>query len=143
MGSCVGYFQAIPPRKTLQFYSAKPASDGNDTFTFNLLTDSLLASHDDIISYATSDRINAPSFVAGATLRAPVGNATSLSAAAISAVLNSGVFTANSAQAFTATGASGTFIALNNGIAGFNSATDSIIHLEGFNIGLTNPVVII
>jgi Ca2+-binding RTX toxin-like protein len=116
---------------------------GEDRFTYSDFSESLLASFDILPGYASVDRIDAPSSVLATTLTASAGTARSLSPAAISAVLTPSAFAANRARAFTVAGQSGTFIALNNGIAGFNSATDSIIHLEGFNISLTNPVVII
>jgi Ca2+-binding RTX toxin-like protein len=119
---------------------------GADTFTYSSFTDSFetgSGSHDDITDYAIGDRIDAPSSVIATTLIASVGNAASLSAGAISAVLTTGVFTANSTKAFTVTRNNGTFLALNDTIAGFSAATDAIIHLDGFAIGAANPVAII
>jgi len=108
---------------------------GVDTFEYTTLTDSLLATYDVITDYVLGDKINAPGNVVATTLAAASGNASSLSAAAISSVLSSGVFTANSARAFRVTGFSGTFIAMNNAVAGFNAATDSIIFLQNYTLG--------
>jgi hypothetical protein len=58
-------------------------------------------------------------------------------------VLTTGVFTANSARAFTVTGQTGTFIALNDGTAGFNAATDGILHLQNYTISTTNTVTLV
>jgi len=120
---------------------------GQDTFTYNALTESLLASFDVVKDYsgsgASPDRINAPSAIPAVSLTASKGTAASLSQAAIQAVLTNAVFGANTAAAFKVTGQSGTFIALNNGVAGFQAATDAILQLEGYNINGANPVVII
>jgi subtilisin family serine protease len=116
---------------------------GADKFNFIALGDSLLASFDVITDYALGEQIDAPTSVAITTLTASSGNATSLTAAAIQAVLTSGVFTANSARAFTVTGQTGTFLALNNGTAGFNASTDSLIHLTSYAISATNTVAIV
>lgn len=108
---------------------------GVDTFDYTTLTNSLLAAYDVITDYAIGDKINAPANVIATTLTASRGNASSLSATAISLVLSSSVFAANSARAFQVTGFAGTFIALNNGVAGFNAATDSIIFLQNYTLG--------
>lgn len=95
-----------------------------------------LLNFDVITGYASGEQINAPTSVAASTLTTLAGNALSLSAADIAAVLTNGAFTANSARAFTATGQNGSiFIALNNGTAGFSAATDSIIQLQGYSLG--------
>lgn len=76
-------------------------------------------------------------------MTASSGNATSLTATAIQAVLTNGVFTANSARAFTVTGQTGTFLALNDGTAGFRASTDGIIHLSSYAISATNTVTMV
>ena len=116
---------------------------GADKFNFTALGDSLLASFDVITDYAVGEQIDAPSTVAAITLNASSGTAASLTQAAIQAVLTSGVFTANSARAFGVTGQTGTFIALNDGAAGFNAATDSILHLRNYSISGVNTVSIV
>ncbi len=116
---------------------------GTDKFTYTALSDSLLANYDVITDYTSGEQIDAPSSIFAATLTTSIGTAASLSAAAISSVLTSGVFGANSAKAFAVTGQSGTFIALNDTVAGFNSATDSIIFLQNFTIGAASPVSIV
>jgi Ca2+-binding RTX toxin-like protein len=114
-----------------------------DQFVLGALGDSLLAGFDVITDYALGEQIDAPLAIAATTLTASSGNATSLTATAIQAVLTSGVFTANSARAFTVTGQTGTFLALNNGTAGFNASTDSLIHLTSYAISATNTVAIV
>jgi hypothetical protein len=118
-----------------------------DTFTYNALSESLLTSFDIITDYigrgASPDRINAPAPIPAFTLTSSKGTANNLSATAIQSVLNISAFRANTAAAFKVTGQSGTFIALNNGTAGFQADKDAIIQLQNYNISAINSVVII
>ena len=122
-------------------------STGLDTLTYNSLGDSLLSGFDVIQGYsgtgASLDSINAPGSIAAINLTASKGTATALTEAAIQAVLTATKFAANTAAAFKVTGQSGTFIALNNGVAGFQAASDAIIQLSGYNIAVATPVVVI
>ena len=122
-------------------------SDGLDTLNYNSLGESLLSGFDVIQGYsgtgANLERINAPGSIAAITLTASKGTATSLTEAAIQLVLTNAAFAANTAAAFKVTGQSGTFIALNNGAAGFQAASDAIIQLSGYNIAVATPVVVI
>ncbi|MEG4801169.1 M10 family metallopeptidase [Microcoleus sp. ARI1-B5] len=113
---------------------------GSDRFTYTALSQSLLTNYDVITDYSIGDQIDAPSYIVAATLTTPVGNAASLSEAAISAVLSSGVFTANSAAAFRVSGLAGTFIAFNDAVAGFNSENDSLIFLKNYTLGSVSIV---
>ena len=113
---------------------------GSDRFTYTALSQSLLANYDVITDYSIGDQIDAPSYIVAATLTTSVGNAASLSAAAISTVLTSGVFTANSAEAFRVSDLAGTFIAFNDAVAGFNSANDSLIFLKNYTLGSVSIV---
>ncbi|ROI12780.1 beta strand repeat-containing protein [Microcystis aeruginosa FACHB-524] len=122
-------------------------STGLDTLNYNSLGESLLSGFDVIQGYsgtgASLDRINAPAPIAAITLTASKGTASSLTEAAIQLVLTNAAFAANTAAAFTVTGQSGTFIALNNEAAGFQAASDAIIQLSGYNIAAATPVVVI
>ena len=122
-------------------------STGLDTLNYNSLGESLLSGFDVIQGYngtgASLDSINAPGSIAPITLTASKGTASSLTEAAIQLVLTNAAFAANTAAAFTVTGQSGTFIALNNGAAGFQAASDAIIQLSGYNIAAATPVVVI
>ncbi len=121
--------------------------DGLDTLNYNSLGESLLSGFDVIQGYngtgASLDSINAPGSIAAITLTASKGTATSLTAAAIQLVLTNAAFAANTAAAFKVTGQSGTFIALNNGVAGFQAASDAIIQLSDYDIAVATPVVVI
>ncbi|MFB2805914.1 bluetail domain-containing putative surface protein, partial [Microcystis sp. BLCC-F209] len=122
-------------------------SDGLDTLNYNSLGESLLSGFDVIQGYngtgASLDSINAPGSIAAITLTASKGTASSLTAAAIQLVLTNAAFAANTAAAFKVTGQSGTFIALNNGVAGFQAASDAIIQLSDYDIAVATPVVVI
>ncbi len=108
---------------------------GTDKFVFSALGDSLLATYDVITDYTTGEQIDAPSNVIPTTLTTSRENAASLTAAAISAILTTGVFTGNSTQAFTVSGYDrSTFLAFNDNISGFNAATDSIIQLQDYTL---------
>ncbi|MFM6628743.1 MAG: Calx-beta domain-containing protein, partial [Microcystis panniformis] len=122
-------------------------STGLDTLTYNSLGESLLSGFDVIQGYSGTgtslDRINAPAPIPATTLTASKGTASALTEAAIKLVLTNAAFAANTAAAFKVTGQSGTFIALNNGVAGFQAASDAIIQLSGYNIAAATPVVVI
>ncbi|NCS37145.1 MAG: hypothetical protein GPJ14_24455 [Microcystis aeruginosa G11-01] len=122
-------------------------SKGLDTLNYNSLGESLLSGFDVIQGYsgtgASLDRINAPAPIAPITLTESKGTATALTEAAIQLVLTNAAFAANTAAAFKVTGQSGTFIALNNGAAGFQAASDAIIQLSSYNIAVATPVLVI
>jgi len=127
-------------------------SDGLDTLNYNSLGESLLTGFDVIQGYngtgASLDSINAPAPIAPITLTASKGTASSLTEAAIQLVLTNAAFAANTAEAFTLDPlanpnyANDTFIALNNGVAGFQAANDAIIQLSGNRIAVA-PVIVI
>lgn len=110
---------------------------GADIFGYNALSESLLSTFDVIkdYNYSQGDVIDAPLGVTGGLLTSSLGNF-----ATISSVVGLGV---NNAQAFTVTGYAGTFVALNNTIAGFQAGGDGIIFLEGYNISVANPVWVV
>jgi hypothetical protein len=112
---------------------------GVNTFAFTALTDSLLASYDIITDYKAVDKIDAPGSIS-ATLNASIGTVAS-NFSDIAVVLSS--LGTNSAAAFEVSGQSGTFIALNDGMAGFAEGSDAIIHLQNYAIGGGNTVSII
>jgi len=116
---------------------------GSDTFRF-ALTDSLLASFDRITDFAIgTDSIDGPVAVSATNLR-ELGSVTALTQAGIAALLTNATFVANGAATFSlGTGPSArTFLALNNGTAGFSSTTESIIEITGYTGALTSLAVI-
>jgi Ca2+-binding RTX toxin-like protein len=122
-------------------------SPGSDTFTYISLSESVLTSFDVIKDYSgigsAPDRINAPGSIPSINLTASSGTASSLSEAALQSILTNTAFRASTAAALQVTGQSGTFLVFNDESAGFQTATDFIIHLEAYTIGGANPVVII
>jgi Ca2+-binding RTX toxin-like protein len=118
------------------------ADNDIDTFAFTSFSDSLLANFDIIGDFTGFDIIDRPGQLA-ASLNTSNGIAAGLLASQVSAILNNFSFTANSTRAFTAIGFSGTFVAFNDGAAGFNEFSDSIVHLPSFNLGGTNTIAIV
>ena len=120
---------------------------GNDRFAYNSLNESLLANYDVITDYTLGDVIDRPGaggVLNSSILNSSIGTAASLTTANIQALLNTpGVFLANQSRAFTAVGFTGTFIALNDGNAGFQDGFDSIIQLSTYSISNVNTVTIV
>jgi subtilisin-like proprotein convertase family protein len=115
----------------------------SDTFAYNALGESLLSGYDVITDFNSRDRLLIPFDVETATLAASAGTIQALTATAISGLLSTSTFAANTASAFTATGQVGTFIALNDGRAGFQSDSDAVIFLQGYSISSANIVELI
>jgi len=116
-----------------------------DTFVYTNLGDSLLANFDRITNFragAGNDRIGVSPVVFGAGFTA-LGDATSLDAGAIGAVLTNAAFTANIVATFTV-GGSRNFVAINNVTDGYDSTTDAIIEITGLTgvFGAANIVAI-
>ena len=111
---------------------------GVDTFQF-ALADSPLAGFDQITDLKIgTDRIDGPTAVSAANLR-ELG-AAALTQGAIGNVLTAGTFAANGAATFSV--GSRTFLALNDGTAGFQAGTDAVIELTGFTGNLTDLAII-
>ena len=114
---------------------------GIDTFRFGR-GDSLLPAFDRITDLEIGvDVIDGP----GASQRlTALGTVTSLSSRDLGAVLNNRALTANSTGAFSlGTGKeSRTFLALNDGVAGFQAGMDSIIEITGFSGNLAALTVV-
>ena len=115
---------------------------GNDRFVYSNLADSLLSNFDIITDYLLGDILDRPG-LAGTTLNSSSGIASGLTAAQVGSFLNSFIFTPNTSLAFSAIGSSGTFIAFNDTIAGFNALTDSILWLPSYLVSSTNTVTIV
>jgi Ca2+-binding RTX toxin-like protein len=109
-------------------------NSGADRFIYSALEGSLLTNFDVITDYGSGDRINVSGGNSISVLERSVGNADSLMAAVIAGVLSTRSFTANAAVAFTVTGQTGTFLAINSGTAGFQASGDAIIHLQNYTI---------
>jgi len=112
---------------------------GADTFRLTNLRDSLLNAPDEITDLVIgSDRIDGPRPVSAAALR-ELGSVANLTAAALAAVLAPSTFAAHGASTFSlgASGGNRTFLALNDGVAGFQAANDAIVEITGYSGSLT------
>ncbi|BAY62611.1 hypothetical protein NIES22_26850 [Calothrix brevissima NIES-22] len=116
---------------------------GADTFRYVALSDSLLSNYDKITDFNINTdsidgikAVNKRSVFHGGTVK-------SLSVDDIKAVLTNNAFVANGAATFTlGSGATQqTFVALNNGVAGFSADTDAIIEITGFTGKLNNLAI--
>ncbi|BAY03518.1 hypothetical protein NIES19_27710 [Anabaena cylindrica PCC 7122] len=117
---------------------------GADTFRYKDLSDSLLSSYDKITDFKIGkDRIDGINAVSKRNVF-DGGTVKSLIATDIQAVLTNSSFAANGAATFTlGSGATQqTFVAINDDIAGFSAATDSIIEITGFSGNLNNLRII-
>ncbi len=109
---------------------------GADTFRYLRLNESLLSNFDIITDLEIgTDTIEAPGKVDAADLK-QLGAAASLSEASIQAVLTATDFVSNGAATFTQGGS--TFLAINDGTAGFSAATDAIIEITNFTGNLSD-----
>ncbi|CAK6688694.1 hypothetical protein OGCDGJMD_00477 [Cyanobium usitatum str. Tous] len=121
---------------------------GTDTFRY-ALTDSLLGTagtpgYDRITDLVIgTDRIDGPRAVSATNLR-ELGAVSSLTQEGIAAVLTPTNFASNGAATFTYVSepATRTFLALNNGTAGYSSTTDAIIDITGYSGALTNLAIV-
>jgi mannan endo-1,4-beta-mannosidase len=112
---------------------------GSDRFGYQVLTDSFLANPDLITDFnATEDLLLVNSARAGFS---DTGSVSSLDAVGIGNVLNTINFAVDYAASFTF--GSQTFVAINDGTAGFDETTDSIIEVTGLTgtLGLGNFVI--
>lgn len=109
---------------------------GSDVFVFEDLSDSLLESFDVIsdLEIAT-DSIRTGTPIAAANLP-QLGEVATLEAAAIAEVLTASAFVGQGAATFTFE--LRTFLAVNDTVAGYQPATDSIIEITGYSGDLAN-----
>ena len=116
---------------------------GSDTFFYATRNDSLLSRYDVITDYVTSETIACGFDVEGDSIIAPRGTIDSLVESSIKGLLTDTVFEANAVDAFKVVGISGCFVAINDSNNGFQSTTDTIIHLLNYDIGASSPVLVI
>ena len=95
---------------------------------------------DENTDFNSNDRITAPLSVETNLIKASLGNAALIAPAAIAAALTPAAFSVNSVVAFKASSHAGTFIAMNDGRAGFKADTDSLVWLRNYSISATNFV---
>jgi hypothetical protein len=103
---------------------------GNDTFVFKTLTDSLASAPDTITDFTSGS----DAFSIGHTL-AGLGTATGAGSGNLATdlgnLLNSSTLVANGAAEVTITSGTdaGTYVVIDSGVAGYNSATDAVVKL--------------
>ena len=119
-----------------------------DLFAFVQLNDSMLRDpisgnggfYDVITDFNSNDRIAAPLSVLPTRLMTSLGTASSIDPTALAGVLTTSTLSSNSVAAFTVSSHDGTFIAMNDGRAGFQADTDSIVWLRNYSISASNFV---
>jgi Ca2+-binding RTX toxin-like protein len=111
---------------------------GADTFAF-ALGGSLLSAMDRITDLVVGvDKIDGPSAVSAVSLK-EFGGVSALGQAEIGKVLSASAFGANQAATFTfgLGGNTRTFLALNDGAAGFSAAGDNVVEITGYSGSLS------
>ncbi|MGK7899246.1 MAG: calcium-binding protein, partial [Xenococcus sp. (in: cyanobacteria)] len=110
-----------------------------DTFYYPYFSDSLLANFDHITDLEIGkDIIVGPNIVLASAVK-QLGNVNLLTEKGIQAELTQNSFAASGAATFTV--GNETFLALNDGIAGFQAANDSIIKITGFQGNLSDLAI--
>ena len=113
-------------------------------FLFTSLDQSLLGAFDRITDFSIgADSLDGPNAVAAAEV-AKLGMAAAFSEAGLATVLTATSFLANKAATFTVgTGpTTRTFLALNNGTAGFQAQSDALLEITGYAGDLRGLAVI-
>ena len=110
--------------------------------TYSLLGSSTIPTYDTITSFEAIDKLQFSGRTYNARLTTSSGTATSLDPSQLTAVLPAS-WAANTARAFKVTGFNGTFVALNNNVAGFQSDQDAILFLNAYNPSSTTPITIL
>jgi len=109
---------------------------GTDTFVLLDLKESLLNNYDRLTDLSIgSDRLKLPATILPGEIHF-CGRVNYLEQTSIAAVLTTTTFAANRAALFTV--GRRTFLALNDGIAGFSAFNDTILEITGYNGDLTN-----
>ena len=119
----------------------------SDIYLLPQLSSSLLgpaaaATYDTITSFEAIDKLQFSGRTYNARLTTSSGTAAGLDPSQLTAVLPA-TWTANTARAFKVTGFNGTFVALNNNVAGFQSDQDAILFLNAYNPSSTTPITIL
>lgn len=114
-----------------------------DSFRLNNLSESMLGApgayrFDTITDYQAGDVLASASVSSPTVITAITGTIGSLNASAVSSLLTASVLTANAVRAFQVSGWSGTFVAFNDGVAGFNSSSDGLVFLQNYNLVLAS-----
>ena len=98
--------------------------------------------YDIITGFQPVDRLQVNGQPFRATLSSSAGVLGSLAADDISFFLTTD-WAAGSATAFSVLGMQGTFVALNDAIPGYQSASDAIVYLQNYNVSAANRIVLL
>jgi hypothetical protein len=117
-----------------------------DTFLLPQLDWSLLGAagnptYDTVTGYQTADSLQLLGRTFKTILTSSAGVATSLAPTEIANILTPS-WAVNSARAFTVTGLSGTFVALNDAQVGYQPDSDAILFLQGYNVSVANGIAL-
>ena len=118
-----------------------------DIYLLPQLSNSLLSSagastYDTITNFEAIDKLQVSGRAYKANLTSSSGTAPGLDASQLAAVLPA-TWAANTARAFKVNGFNGTFVALNNNVAGFQSDQDAILFLNAYSPSVTTPIGIL
>ena len=109
---------------------------GADTFVYSNLSDSLLSKRDRISDLDIgTDRIQGPNAVSAANID-QLGSIDKLKTASIQALLTTSVFEADTGATFKVSNK--TYLAINDGSAGYQPGSDAIIDITGYGGNLSN-----
>jgi len=119
---------------TFQFAAGDALIAGTTTLSFERITD---------LSIST-DNVDGVNAVTAANLRKLGSVGSSLTSDSIGTLLSAANFTANGAAAFTFGSGAGlrTFVALNDGTAGFQAGNDNIVEITGYTGNLNSLAII-
>jgi hypothetical protein len=118
-----------------------------DVYLLPQLSDSPLGSaatptYDTITNFEAIDKLQVSGRAYKANLTSSSGTAAGLDPSQLAAVLPA-TWAANTARAFKVTGFNGTFVALNNSVAGFQSDQDAVLFLNAYNPSASTPIGIL
>ena len=113
---------------------------GADTFVYETLSDSLVSKRDRISDLTIgTDRIKGPNAISSNNLD-QLGSISRLRTSSIQALLTASVFEANTGATFKVK--TKTYLAINDGTAGYQSGSDAIIDITGYSGDLGNLSVV-
>ena len=107
--------------------------------SYSLLGPATAPTYDTITNFEAIDKIQLSGRAYNTSLTASSGTAAGLDPTQLTAVLPDN-WNASTARAFKVTGFNGTFVALNNNVAGFQSDQDPILFLSSYNLSSINPI---
>ncbi len=125
---------------------------GFDTFIYNSLSESTIIGYDIITDYVAGERIIVNTLgYNGINLINIVGTTSTLSAESIESILTSSSFLPNSPAAFNVAALDksgkllfpGTFLALNDLVGGYQSASDALIYFPNYMVSSLNSISVI